>query len=69
MSDIMSRLTNREKEVGTLLAQGKRQKQIAEVLVISPHTVRDHVRRIRSKIGASSMFEAAVMIAQAEKPK
>lgn len=56
----MSTLTQREREVVNLLAQGKTQSIIARQLVISRHTVYAHVRNIREKTGASSAFELAV---------
>jgi DNA-binding CsgD family transcriptional regulator len=56
----MSTLTQREREVVNLLAQGKTQSTIARQLVISRHTVYAHVRNIREKTGAASAFELAV---------
>lgn len=56
----MAKLTSREKEVVRLLAQGKRQSDIARLLCISPLTVRDHVQSARRKTGAGSAFELAV---------
>ena len=43
-------LTDREREVLRLLAQGLTTRQIAEELVISPHTVQSHRDRIMSKL-------------------
>ena len=45
-------LTNREREVVTLIAAGHETSQIAEELNISPETVRTHVRNAMSKLGA-----------------
>jgi len=65
----MSNLTNREKEVVTLLAQGKSQSIIARQLCISRFTVYNHVKNMRAKTGASSAFELAVqMIRQTGMP-
>jgi len=58
----MSVLTEREKEVVTLLAQGKSQSIIARQLVISRYTVYNHVKNIRQKTGAASAFEVAVQM-------
>ena len=44
-------LTPREKELLTLLAQGRTDAQIAEELFISIRTVRSHLDRIRDKTG------------------
>ena len=47
-------LTPREREVLLLLARGCQYTQVAEVLVISPHTAASHARSIRLKLGASN---------------
>ena len=59
----MSRLTRREREVVALLAQGKRQTEIARVLCVSSRTVEAHVRNARGKTGATSAFDLAVRAA------
>lgn len=51
-------LTEREAEVLRLLAQGLTNNMIAERLVISPHTVSNHVRSIMSKLGVHSRSAA-----------
>ena len=43
-------LTDREREILRLLAQGLTTREIAEELVISPHTVQSHRDRIMSKL-------------------
>jgi NarL family two-component system response regulator LiaR len=53
-------LTEREREVLRLLAVGLRNNRIAELLFLSPHTVRTHVQNIRTKLGVRSRLEAAV---------
>jgi PAS domain S-box-containing protein len=45
-------LTNREREVVTLIALGHETGQIADGLLVSPETVRTHVRNAMSKLGA-----------------
>lgn len=50
-------LTRREREVLELLAQGASTATIAQRLVISPHTVRSHVRSLLTKLGANSKLE------------
>jgi predicted ATPase/DNA-binding CsgD family transcriptional regulator len=47
-------LTAREVEVLRLVAQGLTNAQIAEQLIVSPHTVHAHVRSIHSKLGVTS---------------
>ena len=53
-------LTPREQEVLQLLADGFRYKEIAGVMGISLDTVREHSRRIYSKLHVSSRTEAVV---------
>ena len=60
----MSILTNRERQIALLLAQGKSQIRIARELVVSRHTVYAHVRNMREKTKTSSAFELAVKVAQ-----
>jgi len=59
----MSVLTNRERQIALLLAQGKSQIRIARELVISRKTVYRHVENIRHKTGADSAFDIAVKTA------
>jgi ATP/maltotriose-dependent transcriptional regulator MalT len=47
-------LTEREVEVLRLVAQGLTNPQIAEHLIVSPHTVNAHMRSIFNKLGVSS---------------
>jgi DNA-binding NarL/FixJ family response regulator len=54
-------LTPRELEVLRLLAEGMRQAEIAERLVISPKTVSTHIERILTKLGAHSRAEAIAL--------
>ena len=50
-------LTMREREVLTLLAEGKRLQEIAEALFISVHTVRRHKANIMEKLNLKSMAD------------
>jgi DNA-binding NarL/FixJ family response regulator len=52
-------LTQREQEVLGLAASGATDKEIAEKLYISLHTVKSHMRNILSKLQVSSRREAA----------
>ena len=58
--DEMNTLTPREQDVLKLLADGFRYKEIAAELGISLDTVREHSRRIYSKLHVSSRTEAVV---------
>jgi len=52
-------LTEREREIITLVAQGLKRKQIAEKLFISEPTVRNHLTSILDKLELSDRFELA----------
>jgi DNA-binding NarL/FixJ family response regulator len=54
-------LTDREREIVMLLADGLGQKAIAGQLVISPKTVATHVQRILTKLGVHSRAEAVAV--------
>ena len=51
-------LTEREREVLGLLAEGLTNAAIAERLSVSVHTVRNHVANLSAKLGARSKLEA-----------
>jgi len=51
-------LSKREKEVLHFLAAGKASKDIADILCISPLTVRNHTQHILEKLGAHSRLQA-----------
>ena len=53
-------LTEREKEVLRLIAQGQSNKQIAHQLVIAEKTVRTHVSNILGKLGGQSRTQATL---------
>ncbi len=54
-------LSPREREVLGLLARGLTGEQIAQRLVLSPETIRTHIRNAREKLGASTRVEAVTM--------
>ena len=55
-------LTVREGEVATLLARGLGTTEIAEALVVSPHTVQDHVKSLFEKLGVASRQELVARV-------
>jgi PAS domain S-box-containing protein len=54
-------LSPREREVLGMLARGLTGEQIAERLVLSPETIRTHIRNAREKLGANTRVEAVTM--------
>lgn len=54
-------LTDREREVLVLVAQGLSNQQIADSLVISERTARTHVSNILGKLGVASRTQAALL--------
>lgn len=60
-STLVDRLSEREKRVLALLAEGASNRTIAEILTISPQTVRTHVQNILRKLEVHSRLEAAAL--------
>lgn len=57
-------LTSRETEVLALVASGLSDREIAERLVISPHTVHRHVANVRTKLGLPTRAAAVAAAAK-----
>jgi FixJ family two-component response regulator len=55
----LARLTSREREVAGLLVKGKRSKEVAAALGISPRTAEGHRRQVLRKMEVGSMAELA----------
>lgn len=53
-------LTQRERQILVLVAQGNSNREIARSLVISERTARTHVSRVLSKLGLASRTQAAL---------
>jgi len=62
------RLTPRELEIAALIAAGRRNKAIAEELVISPATVARHVANMMTKLGFRSRAQIAAWITDKRLP-
>jgi pimeloyl-ACP methyl ester carboxylesterase/DNA-binding CsgD family transcriptional regulator len=63
-ASVSEELSVREREVLALVAQGLSDTQIAERLVISPHTVHRHVANILAKLGLPTRAAAAARAAR-----
>jgi DNA-binding CsgD family transcriptional regulator len=55
-------VTEREREVAVMLAQGRTNPDIAETLVLSPYTVQDHIRSLFDKTGVGSRQELVARV-------
>lgn len=58
-------LTDREREILTLIAKGSTNSQISELLVLSPKTVRNHISNIFSKLHVADRAEAILRAREA----
>jgi DNA-binding NarL/FixJ family response regulator len=58
------RLSTRERQIVEALASGRRVKDIAQDLVISTHTVRNHLKAIYRKLNVRSQFELLSLMAR-----
>ncbi|WP_326550517.1 response regulator transcription factor [Micromonospora sp. NBC_01813] len=57
----LGQLTDREREVLLLVARGRSNQEIAQELVISPHTAKTHVNRIMTKLYAHDRAQLVVL--------
>jgi non-specific serine/threonine protein kinase len=57
-------LTEREREVAALIAQGKSNREIADQLVVSERTVESHVGNILFKLGFASRAQVAAWVVE-----
>ncbi|MBT9282472.1 MAG: helix-turn-helix transcriptional regulator [Hydrogenibacillus schlegelii] len=66
--DAFSTLTQREKEVLLELSLGKRNREIAETLFISEHTVKNHISNIFAKLGVSDRVQLLSLLYRGRPP-
>jgi DNA-binding NarL/FixJ family response regulator len=59
--EVLDALTEREREIVTLVARGLNNQEIAENLVVSPLTVKTHVSNILAKAGARDRAQLVVL--------
>jgi DNA-binding NarL/FixJ family response regulator len=64
-ADDLARLTPREREVLSLIAEGMTNKEIGRKLGIGPGTVKAHVEKLIAKLGVADRTQAAVFAARA----
>ena len=57
----LAELTDREREVLTLIGRGRSNTEIAEALVVAETTVKTHVNRIKSKLAIRDRAQAVVV--------
>ncbi len=55
-------LTPREREVLQLIVAGQTNRQIADCLVVSPETVKTHVRHVLGKMGVNRKAELRALL-------
>ena len=55
-------MSDRDREVLQLLADGRRVAEIAGGMELSAHTVRNHIRRAMKHLGVHSRFDAVVAL-------
>ncbi len=60
-----SKLTERQLEVLQLLAEGKSTQQIADELVLSKTTVRNHIAHVLANLGAHTRVQAVIAASKA----
>lgn len=62
-------LTPREREIAALIAHGLTNRQAAETLVISPETVKSHIRSILAKFGLHSKAQLQLLLRDFNPPQ
>ncbi|MFL5862305.1 MAG: response regulator transcription factor, partial [Solirubrobacteraceae bacterium] len=60
-------LTKRELEIARLVVDRRTNREIAEMLFLSPRTVETHVRNIFNKLDARSRVEVARIVERADR--
>ncbi|MGH2455357.1 MAG: helix-turn-helix domain-containing protein, partial [Candidatus Limnocylindria bacterium] len=58
----LAALTDREREVARLVAGGDSNREIADVLRVSPKTVERHITNVLAKLGLRNRTELAALV-------
>lgn len=67
-SERLTDLTDREREITELVAQGMKNREIAERLVLSPRTPEYHIRNVMRKLGLGTRQEIVLLLRERELP-
>ena len=59
---VMSTLTSRQRQILELLAQGRSNREIAQALARSEHTVHRHVANILAQLGVRTRAQAVAIL-------
>ncbi len=68
-SDITANLTDQERLILALIAEGLTNRQIAERIYLAEKTVKNYVSRVMAKLGVSHRTQAAVLALRQETPR
>ncbi len=63
--EVLGRITDREREVLTALAHGLSTAETAELMHVSPATVKSHVSHVLTKLGVRNRLEAVLAVQRA----
>lgn len=61
-ADVLGQLSEQERQILTLIAQGRTNREIGEALFLSENTVKNYVSRLLEKLGLSRRSEAAAYV-------
>ncbi|MFI8849217.1 response regulator [Streptomyces sp. NPDC053499] len=64
--EVLSGLSDREREILTLIGEGLTNRQIGQRLFLAEKTVKNHISRLLAKLGVERRIQAAVIATQAQ---
>lgn len=64
--DVINRLTGQEKRVLALIAEGKSSKETADILNLSPKTVRNYLDMVYQKLQVNNRTQAALLFSRSQ---